>query len=231
MKWYISIPLKLALFMLISALATFVSFQFLSKGITVKVPELKGKSLQESEMIVFEKGIILKVSAEQYDHTVPTGFVLEQDLPAGSHVRGQAVLKVVLSKGPEVRLIPSSIGMPVEEARASFMEKNLVVGSEIKVHSDVIARGIVIAQQPAPEEWSGEHITLLVSEGPYDIIYYSPFFLGMNKRDALLIAADLGLNVKLKELSKSSVITRQEPEPGHEIKKGGTISFTIGGKV
>ncbi len=231
MRWYIGIPVKLAFFLALCALSTFASYQFLSKGITVKVPEVKGKSLQESEMIVLEKGLLLKVDAERYDHTVPAGFVLDQDLPPGSHVRGQAEIKVVLSKGPEVRLIPSSLGMALEEAKASFMEKNLVVGKVIRVHSDSIQKGMVMAQEPAPEEWSGEHITLVVSDGPYDIIYYSPFFLGMNKRDALLIAANLGLNVEIRDLGGSSVITRQSPEPGKEISKGSTIRFTIGGKV
>ena len=231
MKWYIRIPFKLAFFLAVCALATVVSYQFLSKGITVKVPDLKGKSLQESGMIMLEKGLTLKVDAERYDHTVPAGFILDQDMPAGSHVRGQVEVKVVLSKGPEVRLIPSAIGMAVKEARASFMEKNLVLGKEIPVHSEIVPKGTVIAQRPAPEEWSGENITLVVSDGPYDIIYYSPFFLGMNRRDALLIAAELGLNVELKDMGGSTVITRQRPEPGEEIKKGGTVRFTIGGKV
>ncbi|MCK4911910.1 MAG: PASTA domain-containing protein [Thermodesulfovibrionales bacterium] len=231
MKWYIGIPVKLAAFLAVCAVTTFISYQFLSKGITVKIPDIRGKSLQESEMIVQEKGLLLKVNAERYDHTVPNGFVLDQDLPPGSHVRGQAAINVVLSKGPEVRLIPSSLGMALEEAKASFMEKNLIVGKVIHVHSDSVLKGVVVAQKPAPEEWSGEHITLLVSDGPYDIIYYSPFFLGMNKRDALLIAADLGLNVEIRGKGGSQVVTHQSPEPGTEINKGGTIRFTIGGKV
>ncbi len=231
MRWYIGIPVKLSFIIALSALSTFATYQFLSKGITVKVPDIKGKSLQESEMIVLEKGLLMKVDAERYDYSVPAGFVLDQDLPPGSHVRGQAEIKVVLSKGPEVRLIPSSLGMALDEAKASFMEKNLVMGKVIRVHSDTVRKGEVMAQKPAPEEWSGEHITLVVSDGSYDIIYYSPFFLGMNKRDALLIAADLGLNVEIRDLGGSSVVTRQSPKPGKEISRGGTIRFTLGGKV
>lgn len=231
MKWYIGIPVKLAFFVVVCVVSTFASYQFLSKGITVKVPEIKGKSLQEAEMITMEKGLLLKVGSERYDHSVPTGFVLDQDLPAGSHVRGQAELKVVLSKGPEVRLIPSSIGMGLKEAKASFLKKNLALGDVIRVHSDSVKKDVVIAQKPAPEEWSGENISLVVSDGPYDIIYYSPFFLGMNKRDALLIAAELGLNVELRDKGGSQVVTRQSPDAGAEISKGATIRFTIGGQV
>lgn len=230
MRWYIGIPFKTALFVLLCAVSTYASFQLLSKGITVKVPDIRGKSVQETEMILFEKGLTLKVDGERYDHSVPSGYVLEQDLPPGSHVRGQAELKVVISKGPEVRLIPSALGLQLDEARATFMEKDLMVGKVIRVHSAEKPRGIVLAQKPAPEEWSGEAITLIVSEGPYDIIYYCPFFLGMSKQDALMVAADLGLNVELKALWGSPVVTRQEPEPGAEIQRGQTIRFTIGGK-
>ena len=46
MRWYIGIPVKLAFFLALCAFSTFASYQFLSKGITVKIPDIRGKSLQ-----------------------------------------------------------------------------------------------------------------------------------------------------------------------------------------
>ena len=101
MKWYIALPLKLALFLVLCVLSTYVSFLVLSKGISVEVPDLDGKSLKEVEMIITEKGLLLRIDGEKYDRNIPAGHVLEQDLPPGSHVRGQAEVKVVLSKGTD----------------------------------------------------------------------------------------------------------------------------------
>jgi beta-lactam-binding protein with PASTA domain len=104
-----------------------------------------------------------------------------------------------------------------------------VFSKVIEVHSEEVPEGQVIAQRPAPEEWTGETITLIASAGPHDIIYYAPSFRGMSRDDALLLAAELGLESRVRETGGGEYVTFQRPEPGTELKAGSAVYLELGG--
>ena len=225
MRKLIKFPLYLLIFILLSVTSSYVTFRILSSGMTIQVPDLTGRSLAEAGEILEEIGFYLEVEAEDYDIAVPSGYILSQDIPGGSHIkRGQGEIKVVVSKGAESHLIPSVTGETLESAKNLLFEEGLDVSMVISVRSNTIEEDRVIAQKPAPEEWTGEPVTLVVSKGPYDVIYYCPFFKGMIKGDALMLAEQLGLKVKLTEPAGSAgIVTGQEPESGAEIKSSSTV--------
>jgi serine/threonine-protein kinase len=220
----------LSLFIALSALSGYITFKILSSGLTIEIPDLTGRPVSEAKGILESKGLSLIIESEAYDLDVPEGHVLTQDMTPGSNVKGEANVNVVVSKGPEVRLIPSVTGKSMKEAKKIFRDKKLSIGKIIKVHSDEVEKDTIIAQRPAPEEWTGEDITVIASAGPYNVIYYCPFFQGMLKEDALYLAAELGVNVTLRESpSGSRIVIGQEPQPGAEIKMGDTLQLTLGG--
>jgi beta-lactam-binding protein with PASTA domain len=230
MKKIVKFPIYFLSFFLLVALSSYVTFRALSSSMEVEVPDLTGISRAEAEKMLGSRGLHLKVVSEDYDAAIPKGYVLSQDLPSGSHVKGQTEIKVAVSKGPELHLIPEVVGATVKEAEGLFGEKGLEVSRVIHVHSDTIERGRIIAQQPLPDEWTGEPISLIVSEGPYDVTYYCPSFQGMLKDDALMLARELGLNVKLTESEDViRIVTEQKPEPGTEIKAGSTVYLEFKG--
>lgn len=224
------VPFYIVVFFALTALSAYVAFRVLSSGMEVEVPDLVGKSLNEADSMLESRSLYLKVRAEENDPAMPKGHVLSQDIEAGTSVRGQTEIKVVLSKGPEVHLIPSFIGEDLAEAEKLFQEKGLKVSKVIYVHSDSVAEGRIIAQKPAPEEWTGETITLLVSQGPGNSVYYCPSFQGMLKDDALMLVRELGLKAKLEESMDSvRIVTGQSPEPGTEITAGSTVTLELKG--
>jgi serine/threonine-protein kinase len=197
---------------------------------TVEVPDLIGRSLAEADRLLDKRGLYLKVEAEDYDLSIPKGHIISQNIPAGSHIKGQSEVKVVVSKGPKVYLIPSVIGNTLAEAKNLFLQKGLEISKVIYVHSDTVEKDRIIAQKPAPEEWTGGAVTLVVSKGPYNVIYYCPFFEGMLKEDALMLARELGLNVEIiGPIDTGRIIVSQKPKPGTEIKIGSTIYLKLKG--
>jgi len=220
----------MAVFAAVAAAAAYSAFRVMSSGMEIEVPDLVGKSLSEADQMLESRGLYLKIRAEDNDPAMPKGHVLSQDIAAGTLVRGQAEIKVVISKGPDAHLIPSVIGVRLEEARKLFSEKGLTVSRVMQVHSEKAAKDTVIAQKPSPDEWTGETISLVVSEGPYDGVYYCPSFQGMLKEDALMLADELGLTVRLRESDRSlRIITGQSPAPGTEIQEGSTIELELKG--
>jgi serine/threonine-protein kinase len=233
MRKLVRYPIYILIFIAVCSAAGYITFRVMGAGLTVTVPNVSSMSIKDAESAIENIGLSMLVKSEKYDPNVPLGHIIEQDIEPGSHIRGHAEVKVVASKGPEVRLIPSVLDESLENAKNIFMQKGIVVSKIINVHSESLEKGKVIAQRPAPEEWTGEGITLVVSAGPYDTIYYCPSFQGMLKEDALLLAAELGLNVKLKESSDADaglkIVIKQQPPPGSEKKMGETVYLTIGG--
>jgi beta-lactam-binding protein with PASTA domain len=125
------------------------------------------------------------------------------------------------------------MGYRLEEATALFSEKGIAVSKVITVHSATAAKDTVIAQRPAPEEWTGEALTLVVSAGGYDVTYFCPAFTGMLKDEAVALAAELGLAVKFDKGGDLPgdlfSVTGQRPPPGEEMKAGDTVYLTAGG--
>ncbi len=229
LPWYYRMPLYALAFASVAALSASVTFLVMSRHVRVQVPDLKGRSLPDAARLLNNVGLSVKVAAEVTDLYVPSGYVIEQGTEAGSQVKGQSEIIVVLSKGPEVRLIPDVTGISLAEAERILTEEGLVIERTIRVHSGSVKRDRVIAQRPAPEEWTGETITLVASAGARDIIYYSPSFKGMMREDAALLASGLGLKVVFKGKADAEAIVGQRPVPGSEIKIGSTVYLTVGG--
>ncbi len=223
--------LKLVAYLLVVALITattaYVTYRFLITRMTVEVPDLASMTIEDADRALASRGLYLKVAGDEYDLAVPAGRIISQDVAAGSHVKGLGEIQVIVSKGPDVRLIPNVVGMSVQDARALFARDGLEIGV-VKVHSDTVEPGKIIAQSPRPEEWAGQSITVIASSGPYDVIYYVPSFLGLMKEDALELARELGFNVELVlDDDYANVVVSQRPSPGRNIESGGTIRLEL----
>jgi serine/threonine-protein kinase len=227
--WYVRGAVYLVSFLLVCGLSAAITFSVFIKIIKVEVPNVEGRSLGQAMELLENVGLELRLDHEVHDINVPAGHVIEQEVAAGSRAKGESEIGVVLSTGPEVKLIPSVTGLSLEDAMGVLQEEGLVFSKVIEVHSEEVPEGRVIAQRPGPDEWTGETITLIASSGPRDIIYYAPSFRGMSRDDALLLAGELGLEVRVRETGGDEYVTFQRPEPGTELKTGSTINLELGG--
>ncbi len=130
-----------------------------------------------------------------------------------------------MSKGPKVSSIPLLVNETLLDADAVLMQKGLRVGRVISVHSDTAEKGIVIAQNPEPDDKLADLITVLVSAGPHDYAYACPDFLGKSLDDAQETAKKLLLTVETQ--GGGSVITAQKPKPGSLVRSGSMIHLEM----
>jgi len=87
----------------------------LSKGVEVlPVPDGRGKERKVAEKAVKEGGFEVAVT-EAFSEDVAAGLVLNQAPPGGSAARGTRIALVV-SKGPELILVPDVVGKPRKQA-------------------------------------------------------------------------------------------------------------------
>ncbi|HBR22679.1 MAG TPA: hypothetical protein DD713_09010, partial [Nitrospiraceae bacterium] len=116
----------------------------------------------------------------------------------------------------------------LDKAEFVLLQNGLKVAKVIRVHSNSAEKDRVIAQKPAPGEKITEKITLIVSSGHYEAIYYCPDFQGMIKQEAVQLAEKL--EMKLNVTGAGETVKSQKPKPGSQIKTGDTIYMMLEGE-
>ncbi|MBI4684977.1 MAG: PASTA domain-containing protein [Nitrospirae bacterium] len=222
---FIRFPIYFFGFILFSLAFAYFTFKLMSFSRTVDVPDLTGKNLIEANELLAKRGLILKIEGEDYDSSVASGYIIRQDVPVGSKIKEHRGIKVVLSKGAKVQSVPYVVGESMEKAEYILLQNGLKIGRIIHVHSSTVERDKVIAQKPGSNEHITEKITLIVSSGPYETVYYCPEFRGKNQADAQQLADKLGL--KLKITGYGEVVKIQKPKGGSLIKSGETIELQL----
>ena len=93
-----------------------------------KVPNLVGETAQTADAQL--KALILVASETQaYSTTVAAGTVISQSQAAGSLVPRGSVVSFVVSKGPQIVIVPNVIGDTLTQAEAALNQGGLTVGS------------------------------------------------------------------------------------------------------
>ena len=212
-------------FILLGLIFGFLTFKILSFSRTVEVPDLYGKSSVEASKLLREKGLNLKIEGEDYDSSTLPGHILKQDVPAKKKVKEGRGIKVILSKGPRVQSIPVLVTETLSNAEALLIQKGLKIAKVIRVHSNKIEKDRIIAQDPEPTEKVSDYITVLVSSGPHEVIYYCPDFKDMPADEAKELIERL--NLKMVTSGSGDLVRAQKPKPKTYVKTGDTIYLQL----
>ncbi len=221
----IKFPFYILAFIFLGLIFGYLTFKVLSFSRTVEVPNLYGKSPLESNKLLTRNGLYLKIEGEDYDPAVPPGNILRQDVPAGNKVKERRGIKVVISKGPRVKSVPMLVNETLLNAEPMLLQKGLKIAKVIMVHSDTVEKNKIVAQKPGPDEEVSDHITVLVSLGPYDVMYHCADFKWMSFEQAKDIIIKLILKIETE--GSGEEIETQKPEPGRRVKAGDTIYLKL----
>jgi beta-lactam-binding protein with PASTA domain len=221
----IKVPFYMLSFILLGLIFGFLTFHILSFSRTVEVPDLYGKSSVEASKLLRGKGLNLKIVGEDYNSTILPGHILKQDIPARKKVKEGRGIKVILSKGPRVQSIPMLVNETLSNAEALLIQEGLKIAKVIRVHSDEIEKDRIVAQNPEPTEKVSDYITVLVSSGPHEVIYYCPDFKDMSVDDAKELTERL--NLKMETSGSGDRVRAQKPPPKTYVKTGDTIYLQL----
>ena len=226
MSKLVRIPFYIVTFISFGLIFGYLTFKILSFSRTVEVPDLSGKSLVEANALLTEKGLYLKIEGEDFDSVMLPGHILKQDVPAKKKVKEGRGIKVIVSKGALVQSIPVLVNETLSNAESILLQKGLKIAKVIRIHSDKVEKDRIIAQRPEPTEKVSDYITVLVSLGPHEVMYYCPDFIGMAVEGAKELLDKL--NLKAETGGSGNYVRAQKPKPGTYVKTGDTIYLQLG---
>jgi len=131
-----------------------------------EVPVLRGMPREDAETALEETNLVVGDVAERFHESVAEGVVIRSDPAAGTELKPDAVVDLVVSKGPKPIEVTDFTGKSVDRAERVLTERGLAV--EItEENSDTVPEGKVISQTPASGTlFRGDTVQLVASKGP-----------------------------------------------------------------
>jgi eukaryotic-like serine/threonine-protein kinase len=193
------------------------------------VPRLKGMTEDQAQDALFEVNLTHDGTRERWSETVPAGQVIRSKPKAGTTLRPGAAVGLVISKGRRPIKVGNWVGKDADAAVAALEKRGLVgkvVGEE---HSDDVAKGDVIRQDPADGTLFKEDVvSLTVSLGPQLVEVPSVKAMGVEAAKQRL--TDAGFKVKVEQGEPYlglGFAVRTDPNGGELAPKGSTITLYV----
>ncbi|TDT32779.1 serine/threonine-protein kinase [Naumannella halotolerans] len=194
-----------------------------------EAPDVVGAELAEAEEQITGDGA-LKVGkvSEEWHRDEPAGTVLSSDPQPGESLKRDTAIDLTVSKGPEPIQIADFTGKPAAEARDGLTGSGFTV-KEGTAHSDSVAEGDVISQDPAGGTGHrGDEVTITRSLGPEEVEV--PQVRAKPLDEAKKLLEDAGFKVKTEEGADFlglDYVASTDPGEGRKAPKGSTITLTL----
>ena len=153
------------------ALSAFLVFQNMFDVSDTVVPSVIGDELNIAQGKLYDAGLKIYVSGEEFNERISRNKIITQDPASGAKVKMNREVYVVVSKGSKVISlnIPDLRNKELKEATALIEEYSLILGRITYTNHFSVPKDVVIAQTPEPGDinTNSKNINLLVSKGPY----------------------------------------------------------------
>ena len=225
--------LIVVLVILIPVIGFFGTQAILNAGRTkdVTLPNFANMTREEAEAKAKEAKITLDIT-EEFSSDVEEGKVISQDPPylEGYVVKENSTVKLAISKGENIKIVPKVTGMSREEAEQAIETEELEV-EVIEEASSKVEAGYVIRQEPEADKEvnAGETVKIYVSTGIKQITM--EHVIGKKEDEAKKTLTDLGFEVNVvyeEDTSKDDgVVLKQSLDVGTTVDEDTKVTLTV----
>ena len=226
------------LLLLAGALAgTFLLFALVSMRVAlratdVEVPNLVGTSVAAASQTAADVGLALRIDPTQRpDDRVPAGSIVQQEPAAGAGARRQRTIRVWVSSGPRVTVVPGLVGQNERTARMRIDEEGIEVASISEFRSPDYPADAVVAQDPSPTA-RAPRVSMLLNRGEQATTYVMPDLIGTNGESAAETLRTRGFRVSIVGSQPypgvpPGTVVRQQPAGGFQVGAAQAISIEV----
>ncbi len=193
------------------------------------MPTVVGLSREAAETAVQQANLSLDDVSEKYSDTVRDGIVLSASEKPGAPLKRSTGIDLVVSKGPAPIPVEDYLGRKFVRAAAGLRKAGFNVVTQRK-HSDTVAKGLVLAQDPKSGQGErGDTVTLTESLGP--VMVQVPNVSRMGVKAAEKVMADAGFKTRVRPVAVNFLglgyVAFSDPRGRREAPKGSTITLFV----
>ena len=160
------------------------------------MPTVVGLSRDAAETAVQRANLSLDEVSERFSDTVRNGIVISASRKPGAPLKRDAPIDLVVSKGPAPIPVKNYVGRKFASAAAALRKAGFTVVAERK-HSDAVAKGLVLAQDPKSGQGQrGDTVTLTESLGPVMVQVPNVSRMGIKAAERVMAAAGFKTRVQ-----------------------------------
>ena len=198
----------------------------------ITVPSIVGMKQDDAKQLVESKKLNFVIGGKEKSDK-PEGTVIDCFPKSGTKVKSNSDVRVIISSGSDSLTVPNLVGVDFATAKDIISNSGLTLGNVSYRHSDDVAEGDVISQDPTADSkaQNGTKVNLVVSKGADAKYVTVPDVSGKNIEEAASIMAGSGLKVSrnpvaTSDKSQSGVVTSQSIGGSQQVKEGTTVSLT-----
>ncbi|WP_109506023.1 Stk1 family PASTA domain-containing Ser/Thr kinase [Nocardioides speluncae] len=193
------------------------------------VPVVRGKSEDEAQDLIAERNLTFGETIERFSDNVPEGEAIGTSPKAGTTLRPDAVVDLIMSKGPKPIEVIDFTGKNAGRAERELSGLGLEV-DRTDEYSDTVPIGNVISQTPASGTLArGDTVSLVVSMGP-SLVQIPGGLSGTGVDAAKETLKGLGFKVKTRHADNYlgfNIVYQVDPVEGSMVPGGSTVTLYI----
>ena len=222
-------------FLVVAGASAYLTLTFIIKSEdNVIVPNLVGKDVVSALELLSDLELNTKVTGSAYSQQFPKNHVTFQDPDAGSEIKKDRDVRIIISKGARNILMPNLTGLSEQQARIIMEENDISGGHLSRAYSKAIEKDHIITQVPAAGKMitRGSMANLLLSMGPRPVEYKMPDLSGLLLEEAVFMIEKAQLAVgnirsSFDKRQPRNLIIRQEPLSGHRVIENSPVHLVI----
>ena len=229
-----SIVLMTAILAVAGVVSALTAMRFAIRGREVEVPEINGKTKDQAEEILRNRGLKLKVSSSRFSPDVAEGMVLEQIPSSGTRLKVDRTVKVLLSLGPQQFAVPNLVGTSLRAAQLTLARRRLMLGNTLYTHIAEGEPSTVVYQSPKPgtQEGADPSVNIVISLGAPAEFYIMPDLIGRPAEIVAGRARSEGFRIgKINYVKypgvEPGVVIQQKPQAGYRLGKSDLILLDV----
>jgi serine/threonine-protein kinase len=194
------------------------------------VPKLKGMTEDQAQDALDDGHLSYGKTIAKWSDSVKKGVVIATQPKAGTTMRPDSPVDLVVSKGPRPITVRDWTGKPFDDAKAWAGDHGLDAKISSQEYSDDVPEGRVISQDPGGGSTvhRGDGISFVVSRGPQLVEVPSVVAHGVDAATDELTS--LGFHVTTRKAAGYlglGYVFSQDPGGGNKVPKGSTITLTL----
>ena len=202
----------------------------------VRVPNVVNQTLNDAEIMIQEKDMLIQIVDQVESDTIPKGAVLSQNIPYGTEVKGGMVLEVTISGGVGQVYMPDVVGLSKEKAEQELKDLGLFVKTDTA--ESEIKKEYICAQQykygEAVDKGSEVNLTVSLGKNEYDNSKKTevPNVVGEKWDDARKMASDKRIyiyksDVKNSDTVEKDIVMKQSLKAKSKVEEGSDLGVDV----
>jgi len=178
---------------------------YLGTGRYTHAPSVLELTRPQAQARLTAAGLTVRVGASRHDERIATGLVLSQQPAPNARLRKDAAVTVVLSSGPDRRVVPAVVATALSVATSALRQADLVLGQVSPAYSSSVPAGDVLSSDPVAGARlkPGTAVALVVSRGVQQVSV--PDVRGRSRGDAVALVQGTGLRASTLDVFSDTV--------------------------